>query len=63
MKRNLCRTNKVCLLVLGFLLAFMVFSSVALADTCADCHTSLDKLKKLASAHPEPPKKLSEGEG
>lgn len=63
MKRNLCRTNKVCLLELSFLLAFLVFSSVALADTCADCHTSLDKLKKLAPSVAEPPKKLSEGEG
>jgi hypothetical protein len=40
-----------------------ILFSTAYADTCVDCHTSLEKLKKLAPSLPEPPKKLSEGEG
>lgn len=33
------------------------------ADTCTECHTSLEKLKKLAPAQAETGPKLSEGEG
>lgn len=43
---------------------FLLFSfSSASADTCVNCHTSIEKLKTLAPSQKEPPKKLSEGEG
>ncbi|MFZ5998663.1 MAG: hypothetical protein ACOYW7_14430 [Nitrospirota bacterium] len=61
-RRNCCRLNLVTAAVLLFLSSLLCLQQ-AKADSCADCHTNLEKLKSLAPALPEPPKKLSEGEG
>lgn len=47
-------------LMLLLMLSILPF---ALADSCVDCHTNLKKLKELAPALPEEPKKASHGEG